>query len=143
MKRSIWFGLTTVVLLALALAACGGDSGSTSQRQSPPSDYANQSNPFEGQADAVAEGKEIYTTNCASCHGENADGTGVAGTALDPKPANLQQSVKETAPVYTHWVISEGGSAAGLSSSMVAYQGILSDEDIWKIVTYLEETYGK
>ncbi len=145
MKKTAWVVLLVVVLSALVLSACGGGStsGSGKQRQSPPADYASTVNPFAGQADAVAQGQELYKTNCATCHGDNADGNGAAGAALDPKPANLTQTAKETEPAYTHWVVSEGGPAAGLSSSMVGYKGILGDEDVWKIVTYLEETFGK
>jgi mono/diheme cytochrome c family protein len=143
MKKTLWVALLVVVLSALVLTACGGGGGTTKQRQSPPSDYANATNPFEGQADAIAQGKELYTTNCSTCHGENADGNGAAGAALDPKPANLTTTAKETDPAYSHWVISEGGAAAGLSSSMVAYKGILSNDDIWKVVAFLEGTYGK
>ncbi len=145
MKKALWVVLSVFVLSALILTACssGGESGESIERQSPPADYANATNPYDGQADAVAQGKDLFTTNCSSCHGENADGAGAAGAALDPKPANLQQTAKETDPAYMHWVISEGGQAAGLSSAMVAYKGILSNDDIWKIVTYLESSYGK
>jgi mono/diheme cytochrome c family protein len=147
MKKTLWVALLVVVLTALVLTACGGGGGSSNgsglTRKDPPADYANAKDPFEGNADAATQGKELFTTNCATCHGENADGTGAAGAALDPKPANLQLTVKETNPAYMHWVISEGGQAAGLSSSMVAYKGILSEDDIWKIVTYLNSTYKK
>ncbi len=143
MKKTLWVTLLVVVLSALVLSACGGGGGTSTQRQSPPADYANATNPFDGQADAIAQGKELYTTNCSTCHGDNADGNGPAGAALDPKPANLATTAKETDAAYTHWVIAEGGAAAGLSSSMVAYKGILSDDDILKIVAYLEGTYGK
>ncbi len=144
MRKTIWFSLIVSVLFALVLAACSsGGGGSAITRQSPPADYASQTNPYAGQADAVAQGKELFTANCAACHGDNADGTGAAGQALDPKPANLQQTAKETEPAYQHWVISEGGAAAGLSSSMIAYKSVLSNDDIWKIVTYLDATYGK
>lgn len=145
MKKSNWVVLIVVVIAALALTACGGggDGGTAKERQSLPADYAGLTNPFEGQADAIAQGQELYTINCASCHGDNADGSGAAGAALDPKPADLTATAKETEPNYQHWVISEGGAAAGLSSSMVAYKGILSDDDIWKIVAYLDSTYGQ
>jgi mono/diheme cytochrome c family protein len=85
----------------------------------------------------------LYQANCVSCHGDDASGNGPAGASLDPKPANLQATAKETEPVYQHWVISEGGAAAGLSASMPAFKGALSDEDVWRLVTYLETTYGQ
>ena len=88
------------------------------------------------------EGGALYTANCAGCHGNTGGGDGPAAASLDPKPANLGTTVSETEPVYSHWVISEGGAAAGLSSSMPAFKGSLSDEDIWRIVTFMEETFG-
>lgn len=142
MKRTVWVALCVFVMATL-LAACGGGGASETQRQSPPSDYASAANPFEGDADAVTAGQALYQTNCVGCHGESAMGDGAAGAALDPKPADLQAAAKETDPVYQHWVISEGGAAAGLSSSMPAYKGILSDEEIWQVVNYLETTYGQ
>ena len=60
-----------------------------------------------------------------------------------PKPADLQKTAKETTPQYTHWVISVGGAGAGLNAAMPAFKDVISEEDIWRIVTYLETTYGK
>ena len=37
-----------------------------------------------------------------------------------------------------HWVISEGGAVAGLSATMVSYKAILTDDQIWQIVTYIK-----
>jgi mono/diheme cytochrome c family protein len=125
----------------MALAACGGggsSEGSGKQRQSPPADYANATNPFEGQADAATAGQQIYAANCASCHGDTGKGDGPAAASLDPKPAHLDATVKETTPAYLHWVIAEGGAAAGLSSAMPAFKGALSDEDIWRVVTHIQ-----
>ncbi|MBE0695558.1 MAG: c-type cytochrome [Anaerolineaceae bacterium] len=147
MKKTLWVALLIVVLTALVLASCGSGSGSSNgsglKRNNPPADYANAVDPFEGNADAATQGKELYTANCVACHGENADGSGPAGAALDPKPANLQLTVNETSPAYMHWVITEGGQPTGLSASMVSYKGILSEDEIWKIVTYLNSTYKK
>lgn len=37
----------------------------------------------------VAKGATLYASNCASCHGDNGDGNGVAGANLNPKPRNF------------------------------------------------------
>jgi len=144
MKKTVWVALIVLVLTSLLLAACGGGGGGSSiQRQEPPSDFANLTNPVAGNADAVSAGQALYTTNCSTCHGEKAMGDGPAGASLDPKPANLENTAKETNPAYQHWVITKGGAAAGLSAAMPSFEGVLSDTDIWNVVTYLDTTYGK
>jgi hypothetical protein len=37
----------------------------------------------------VSAGRELFRTNCASCHGENGLGDGPAGLLLNPKPRNF------------------------------------------------------
>jgi mono/diheme cytochrome c family protein len=145
MKKTVWIALIVLVMTSVLLSACGGSGGSQStiKRQEPPTDFANMTNPVEGQADAVTAGQQVYTTNCATCHGDKGMGDGAAAASLDPKPANLELTAKETKPQYQHWVITKGGAAAGLSSSMPAFEGVLSDADIWNVVTYLDTTYGK
>lgn len=146
MKRTLWVALVVLVIGSVFLAACGGGGGSSGssglKRQSPPTDFANMKNPFQGNADAVTAGKQVFTANCETCHGADAKGDGPAGASLNPKPANLQYTVKETDAAYMHWVITEGGAAAGLSSAMPSFKGVLSDDDIWRVVTYLRQTYG-
>jgi mono/diheme cytochrome c family protein len=43
-------------------------------------------------ADRLAEGKRLYTIHCAMCHGENGDGTGLAGRFLYPRPRNFGEA---------------------------------------------------
>ena len=142
MKKTGWILMFVLTLSALVLSACSGGGGSGTARPSVPADF-NLTNPFDGQADAVSAGQALYATNCASCHGDMGKGDGPAAAALDPAPANLQNTAAETEPAYVYWIVHEGGAAAGLSSSMVAYEGILTEDQIWQIATYLEATYGK
>ncbi|MCF8412699.1 MAG: cytochrome c [Melioribacteraceae bacterium] len=44
----------------------------------------------------LEKGKELYTQNCASCHGDNGLGNGVAGATLNPAPRNFVNPVKWT-----------------------------------------------
>lgn len=37
----------------------------------------------------IAKGKELYNSNCQSCHGETGLGDGTAGAMLNPKPRNF------------------------------------------------------
>jgi len=145
MKKTVWYVAIVLVIATVVLAACGGGGGGSSsgiKRQSPPADFANAKDPFEGQQDAVAAGKQVFETNCAPCHGAEAKGDGAAGASLSPKPANLELTAKETSAQYIHWVATVGGTAAGLSSGMPAFKDVVSDDDIWKVATFLTATYG-
>lgn len=139
MRKSMWIVLVALLLGSLALAACGGGGGGgEAQRQEPPAEFADMTNPFEGDSAAVTAGQELYVANCAGCHGESAQGDGAAGQALDPRPANLVTTAQQAEDQYIYWVIHEGGAAAGLSSSMIAYEGVLTDDQIWQITSYIE-----
>jgi mono/diheme cytochrome c family protein len=139
MKKSMWVLVSVFVLSALVLSACGGGGGGNeTTRATPPPEYASMTNPVAGDQAAIDAGRELYTINCASCHGDTGQGDGPAGGSLDPAPANLVTTAAETDAPYIHWVIAEGGAAAGLSPSMVAYKGILTEEEIWQVTTYVE-----
>ncbi|MEA4908683.1 MAG: cytochrome c [Chloroflexi bacterium] len=143
MKRS-WLIMGAVFLIsALILAACGGggsaaESEGTESYEQPPAEYASMTNPVKGDASAISAGSETYATNCASCHGQTGLGDGPAGASLDPHPGNLQEAGSEASDAYLYWRISEGGAMAPFNSSMPAWKGVLSEDQIWQVVAYIQ-----
>jgi mono/diheme cytochrome c family protein len=121
----------------LFLAACGGNGSSPSAGNENatlapvPAEYAGLTNPLG--PDAAAAGAEVFRTNCATCHGPQGHGDGPAGQALEPKPRNLANIQAAAGDDFLFWRIREGKPG----TSMVAWKGILTDEQIWQTVSFI------
>jgi len=102
-----------------------------------PPDYRGQLNPLAPTRNVVKEGSMLYQKQCAVCHGAEGMGDGEAAKSLNPSPALLAYMVQRPQSVdeYMMWTISEGGKAFG--TPMPAFKDMLSEEDIWKIVTFM------
>ena len=107
----------------------------------------NISNPISPKASSVKEGGKIYIKNCFLCHGDLLDGKGLFGESFLPSPANFtaNNSVVSKTPAYAFWRIMKGGK--GLlekfkpwNSAMPAWEGVLSQEEVWKTILYNNET---
>jgi mono/diheme cytochrome c family protein len=123
-----------LILGALLLAACGGDAESSDQTAAldpVPAEFAGRTNPLG--SDAATAGVKVFQVNCESCHGPQGHGDGPAGKALDPKPKNLPDLAAQVGDDYLFWRIAEGKPG----TSMVAWKGILTDEQIWQAVTFI------
>ncbi|KMP11969.1 Triheme cytochrome c [Candidatus Nitromaritima sp. SCGC AAA799-C22] len=105
-------------------------------------------NPFPAGSDqAVQEGAEIYIKNCVLCHGDLLDGKGLFGESFFPRPANFLQepSVLNKPPAYAYWRIMKGGPGlpekfAPWNSAMPAWEGALSEDEVWKVILYIDTT---
>jgi mono/diheme cytochrome c family protein len=147
MKKRFSSVLFVILIASLVLVACGGSAASPEgeeepERLDPPEEYAGKTNPFRGDAEAAAEGESLYQSNCFSCHGEAARGNGPAAAALEPKPPDLASSQSELSDDYLHWRIAEGGMMRPFNSVMPSWKGILSEDQIWMIITYLRTLQG-
>ena len=90
-------------------------------------------------AQNAAEGRKLYQGNCASCHGENGKGDGVAAQSLPVKPADHTNGGVMNA-LTDKWlvdIISKGGVAVGKSSFMPAWGGALDEKQVRDIVGYI------
>ncbi len=121
--------LVVLVVAAFVLAACGGSAPATVAPV--PADYAGKVSPLG--ADAATAGAEVFKTNCESCHGPQGHGDGPAGAALDPMPKNLAEFAPTVGDDYLYWRVNTGKEG----TSMVAWKGVLTDEQIWQAVAFI------
>jgi mono/diheme cytochrome c family protein len=99
--------------------------------------YASRMNPLQHTAANIADGKRLFETNCALCHGPAGLGNGEAGKALNPPPANIAVNIKRRMATdgYVYWTIAEGGAPVG--SQMPPFKDVLKKDEIWKTILYL------
>jgi mono/diheme cytochrome c family protein len=128
MKKMLIF---TLILAAFALAACSGGADKVSAPDKIPAQFAGKTNPLG--ADAATAGAELFKNNCVACHGKQGHGDGPAGAALNPPPKNLPELVSTVGDDYLFWRISAGKAG----TSMVAWKGVLTDEQIWQVVSFI------
>jgi mono/diheme cytochrome c family protein len=126
-----------VVLVSIVfLAACSGraessDTGVDATLAPVPAEYAGLTNPLG--ADAADEGAQVFRTNCEACHGPQGHGDGPAGQSLNPPPGNLARLQTRVGDDYLFWRIHDGKPG----TAMVAWKGILTDEQIWQAVSFI------
>ena len=97
-----------------------------------PKEADDLKNPFAGNEDAIKKGKKLYTQYCTICHGIKGKGDGMAGAALNPKPANFTLAdIQSQSDGAIFWKMAEG------RSPMAAYKDILSKEQRWQLVAYI------
>lgn len=136
------FILMACLLLVLVLSGCGSSENAATraaslERPAVPSEYADKTNPFGSDTAAIEDGRAIYKQNCVTCHGERGMGDGPAAGGLNPKPQPLAANQEGLEDDYLYWRISEGGLKAPFSSSMPGWKSILSEEEIWQVISYL------
>jgi copper transport protein len=115
---------TALLLLGLIVT---GRTLTTAYRASLP-------NPVPATEASIARGRQIYTPNCASCHGLTGRGDGPAGVRLNPRPADFRVHMADghTDAQLFDWV-THGVSGTG----MPPFEEQLSREEIWHVINYI------
>lgn len=113
----------------------------TYMNEGVPSAYRGARSSVRATPEIIAEGKALYSDNCASCHGAAGLGDGEAGRSLVPSPALLRWFVQMpmSGDEYLLWSIAEGGERFG--TEMPAFKGTLPEDDIWKIISYMRDGF--
>lgn len=137
-----------ILLLAipiLLLAACtsqdsgmgpgmGGNGMMERHHAEIPVEYAGLTNPIPADTESLERGGELYTVNCASCHGDGGMGDGPAGSALDPAPSPIAHSSQMMTDDYLFWRVSEGGTP--FNTSMPSWK-VLDEQSRWDLINYM------
>jgi cytochrome c-L len=147
LSRAWAIAATTLVVLG-TLAAARVEAGDLSDFKSPLDDSPMKFEPLQGEvetpavkkfketgdngyrggADAIAEGKTLYTDNCIICHGE--DGTGRMGPTLVGKDLVYKQALSDPGM----FSIIYGGASGAMQSF---HRRGMKQDDMLKIIAYV------
>ena len=88
---------------------------------------------------SLGNGRRLFETNCAACHGATGQGDGPVGKVFAPTPANLtgQDSpvARKSDGSFYHW------TAVG-KTTMPPFGMRLAPVEIWDVVNYLRYLHG-
>ena len=116
------------IAAVVSLASIASLAGSWAARAAEESGSAT-ANPLEGRADLVDEGRSLFNQYCAHCHGPNA----IQGERpRDLRRLNLRHG-REAARVFY-----ETANRGRPDKGMPTWKGVLSDDTLWRIFTFLE-----
>ena len=87
------------------------------------------SNPFSGDPNAIASGRDLYFTWCAQCHGKNADG-------VSPRWGKYGKDLRKFWQGYSKFVLIVVQGVKG--KQMPPWGEVLSGNQISQIGAYLE-----
>ena len=92
-------------------------------------------NPMTASPQNILQGQQNFSHYCYVCHGLDGQGTGVpfADAMSPPLPSLASKSVQAYSDGQLYWVIKNGLWPTGMPRA----NGILADDEIWSIVTYI------
>lgn len=133
-----------LVLLALSLAFMGCEARQPGRIETAVAEKVkqkltvggkSQTNPLPASAENIQAGRENFSHYCMVCHGLDGQNTGVpfADRMSPPVPQLNSAAVQRYTDGQLKWVIDNGIFPSGMPAS----QGILNDEEIWQIVTFI------
>jgi putative copper export protein/mono/diheme cytochrome c family protein/peroxiredoxin len=124
-RRQLIFGFGSLFALAVVGAAIGLQPSIV---QAFPTTFARSPTPYA--ADSIAEGKVLYQTHCASCHGTpKFDGAVQGGTAVDLLVT--EAAWRSSGDLF--WLIAHGAPDRG----MPAFDSQLQDAQRWDVINFL------
>lgn len=122
-NRSFFAAIFMLIILPFIVASTGDGSWIAKV----PDKDRQRSNPYEGDANAVAAGGKLFRQNCASCHGQE-------GFGRDKHPNLHSDRIRNATPGELQWLLTNGSLKNGMPS-----WSRLPEPQRWQIITYLKD----
>jgi len=90
-------------------------------------------NPIVGSDATLLAGMKVYRVNCAGCHGDFQQPSHWGATGFYPRVPQFAETPSHLSPPEMFFVVKHGIRYTGMG----AWDGMLSDDDIWRVVTFL------
>jgi len=110
--------------LVAASAVCFAKANGAWLKSVPQADRERR-NPYAGQQDAIAAGRNLFLTNCSHCHGENAGGKG-------SRPSLRSERIRTATDGDLAWLLKNGEVFKG----MPGWAG-LPEQERWQLIAYI------
>lgn len=138
-------GMLLILLLALVAPVSAAGVGHThgndhmagmrAAKEKIPAEFrVMDRTPVTPSAASLAQGKNLFSQNCAVCHGPKGMGDGPAAASMATLPANFHDAHHSGFynPGEKFWIISHG-----LDTGMPAFAPHLTPQQRWDLVNYL------
>lgn len=123
-----------VLILCVGLFAFSFNVRYTQERWKAPASADTLVSTYLIEPLTLPQGQEIYTIYCASCHGSQGKGDGIAAKMLKVKPLDFQNKVvSNQSNGALFWKIREG------RGEMPSFKELFSDEQKWQLVEYIRD----
>jgi len=97
---------------------------------------SKQENPFKPTMENIMDGSMVYDKNCALCHGSLKDPISPMRTKFYPPVPQLMNRTPDDPDANLFYVTKYGIKL----SAMPGWDGVLSDDDIWKAVLFIKNS---
>ena len=141
MTKNIFYGIIIFISLVLLVWLQLKDPNMSSK-------MSNLISPANAKNIDIFKGMELYTKNCASCHMGNLAGNPDWKSGVDDDGQRLPPPLNGTGHTWHHpdahlFKITKHGikpplAPEGYESDMPAFEGMLSDGEIWAVLAFIK-----
>jgi mono/diheme cytochrome c family protein len=93
-------------------------------------------NPHPVSEETLLAGMKIFRTNCAGCHGEPGRPSSWGTKGFYPRVPQLADAPSQLSDAEMFFVVKNGIRYSGMG----AWDGMISDNEIWQVATFLSNT---